>query len=311
MVLCPYVYLLTSPSPPALKLQPTEVGSCHWVSLRALLSPALRTVELQDVSNRLAKAEMGIRRWFLRAMLGKMVFAAVRLVPSQSVYCSSIPGFIPEPAGDDVSSSTAFVKRRVANWWAGSGSSAGSMLGVRRSISRSVPTAKPLLLWGLTLGIVADFLDLLPPFDASRLWTYPTFTPWDVRFAVWALSYNLRKEKQKLVARGAHKAPAAVEEGLDPVAVRKPEPEERVGGDESEKPGEAGISGLGVGRYYGRLGREQRGSRSSAVGVMLEGYYDVVRRAVKVALVGRVAAMTLLVFILWTRLRSWRIPRSR
>ncbi|KAJ9665372.1 hypothetical protein H2201_004449 [Coniosporium apollinis] len=292
MVLCPYVYLLTTPSPPALRLQPTEVGSCHWVSLRALLSPTLRTFELQDVSNRLAKAEMGIRRWFLRAMLGKMIFAAVRLVPSQSVYCSSIPGFIPEPPVDDVSSTSAFVGRRLANWWAGAGSS--SMLGVRRSMNMSVPTAKPLLLWGLTLGIMADFLDLLPPFDASRLWTYPTFTPWDVRFAVWALSYNLRKEKQKLIAQGAHKAPAAVEEGLDPVAVRTPEPGETVGGEDREKPGEAGISGLGVGRYYGRLRREQRGSRSSAVGVMLEGYYDIVRRAVKVALVGRVSAMTLL-----------------
>jgi hypothetical protein len=34
----------------------------------------------------------------------------------------------------------------------------------------------PLLLWGLTLGILADFLDMLPPHQAVQLWKYPTFT---------------------------------------------------------------------------------------------------------------------------------------
>lgn len=96
MVLCPYIYLLTSPSYPPQRLQPTEVASSHWVPVRALLSPDLRTFEYADVSARLAKTELGIKRWFLQAMLSKMMFAAIRLVPANSTYCATIPDFIPE-----------------------------------------------------------------------------------------------------------------------------------------------------------------------------------------------------------------------
>ncbi|KAF2146094.1 uncharacterized protein K452DRAFT_283376 [Aplosporella prunicola CBS 121167] len=275
MVLCPYIYLLTDPEPPVLRLQPTEVGSTHWVSIRALLSPSQRTYWHEDVSNRLAKQEVGIKRWFLRQMLGKMIFAAVRLIPSQSTYCSTIPGFVPEEP-----SSPTFAGK-LSKWWHGA--------------EPTSSTDTPLLLWGLTLGIMADFLDLLPPYNSVKLWTYPTFTPYDVQFMLWAISYSFRKRKQKEVLEYHNEAPITVEEGLDAI---------EAGGKakELEAP-ESGISGLGVERYYSRLGQKQRATRSSSVGVMLEGYYDIIRKTVALALIGRVSAFSILVGSLWLKYR--------
>lgn len=67
-------------------------------------------------------------------------------------------------------------------------------------------------------------------------------------------------------------------------------------------PPEVGIAGLGAAR------RQRRSSRSSRVGFMLEGYYDIMRRAVLLALIGRLAtALSLLVFV-W---RWWRARRIR
>ncbi|KAF9634119.1 hypothetical protein BFW01_g5014 [Lasiodiplodia theobromae] len=288
MVLCPYIYLLTDPEPPALRLQPAEVGSCHWVSIRALLSPTQRTYWHEDVSNRLAKQEVGIKRWFLRAMLGKMIFAAIRLIPSQSEYCSTIPGFVPEDGGDEQHSGRS-VSAQLSNWWNGS------------SVQPSASTDTPLLLWGLTLGIMADFLDLIPPYNAVRLWTYPTFTPLDVRFLLWATSYSFRKRKEKVLAEHHNgiQPPITVEEGLDSVEARPP-------ANGKIDPPESGISGLGVERYYSRLGQKNPATRSSAVGILLEGYYDIVRKTVALALTARVSVFAAVVATLVVKYRRLR-----
>ncbi|EKG11282.1 hypothetical protein MPH_11627 [Macrophomina phaseolina MS6] len=282
MVLCPYIYLLTDPDPPALRLQPAEVGSTHWVSLRALLSPSQRTYWHEDVSNRLAKQEVGIKRWFLRAMLGKMIFAAIRLIPSQSKYCSTIPGFVPEDNSEKASGRTLALS--ISQWWGGA--------------EPASSTDTPLLLWGLTLGIMADFLDLIPPYNAVRLWTYPTFTPIDVRFWLWAMSYRFRKDKEKVLAEHhSGQAPIVVEEGLDSIAPQT---------NGSVDPPESGISGLGVERYYSRLGKKNPATRSSAVGILLDGYYDIVRKTVALALGARVTAFAVLVGTLVVRYRRQR-----
>lgn len=282
MVLCPYIYLLTDPDPPALRLQPAEVGSTHWVSIRALLSPSQRTYWHEDVSNRLAKQEVGIKRWFLRAMLGKMTFAAIRLIPSQSKYCSTIPGFVPDDEGDKAGSNALTPGR--SNWW--------------NNAVASSSTDTPLLLWGLTLGIMADFLDLIPPYNAVRLWTYPTFTPYDVRFLLWTMSYRFRKNKEQVLAEYHNgQAPIVVEEGLDSIAPQT---------NGSADPPESGISGLGVERYYSRLGQKNPATRSSAVGILLEGYYDIVRKTVALALGARVSAFAVLIGTLVVRYRRQR-----
>ncbi|KAI9754316.1 MAG: Coproporphyrinogen-III oxidase [Chaenotheca gracillima] len=280
MVLCPYVFLLTRHDIPPLRLQPTEVGSAHWVSLRALLSPSLRTFEKVDVSDRLAKQGGKVTRAFLRAMLGQMLFSSIRLVPSESLWSSSAPDFLPPSntkSGSNSSTRSGTIQRLLSGQRA-----------------PSVSTDKPLLLWGLTLGVIADFLDLLPPHDALKLWTYPTFTPWDVRFVIWFMTRDFRRRKQREVDLGYGVALAAVETGLEAVS---PSMKDEANG----RPGEVGIGGLGVGHYYGRTRLDRHGARTSAIGVLLEGYYDIVRTAIFVSLSVRAAATSasIAAFIIW------------
>ncbi|KAF2840430.1 hypothetical protein M501DRAFT_1010532 [Patellaria atrata CBS 101060] len=282
MVLCPYVFLITDPSLPPLRLQPTEVGSAHWVPLRALLSASLRTVEYQDVSARVAKLEMGIGRWFMRIMLGKMIFAAIRLVPAQSIYCSTIPDFMVDDGKSYIDNARS-IPTQLNRWWSGA-----------KKIQ--TPTDKPLLLWGLTLGVMADFLELMPPHNALELWMYPTFKPWDLRFILWAMSYRLRNQKWNELKDGDHHTPAAVEQGLDSVSLPL----------ESEKLGEVGMAGTSVGAYYCRIRQIQRNSRSSGLGILLEGYYDIVRKAVAVTLVTRVSSIGILAVLAYKRFKEYR-----
>ena len=255
MVLCPYVFLLTRHDVPPLRLQPTEVASTHWVPLTELLSAEQRTEVHEDVSNRLANQETGVKRWMLRAMVGKMIFSAIRLVPSESVQCRS------SPAED----STGGNMLPLAGLW---------NFGPRKLAPAR--HEQPLLLWGLTLGVLADFLDLLPPHTALKLWSYPTFTPWDVRLVIWTMSYTFKQRKMREIQQiQTRPSITAVEEGLDAV----PMPEQ-------QRLNEGGIHGLNTGLDHAHSRTELK---ASAVGTMLEGYYDIVRRAVALALVGRVS----------------------
>ena len=285
MVLCPYIYLLTSPAYPQQRLQPTEVASSHWVPIRALLSPALRTHEYADVSARLAKSELGIKRWFLQAMLSKMMFAAIQLVPANSTHCATIPDFIPVEAAPQ--SITNTIREALAG-----------------PEGRSKDRRPPLLLWGLTLGVVSDFLEHMPPHNALELWTYPTFTNWDVRFVMWAMSYRFRKQKSLEMSTAASSVTTTT--GQDATGVPTQDfpgiGSEALGSLEEEKPGEVGIAGLGVGRGWGQSGRAKMMARGAAVNSMLEGYYPLVRRAVATALVGRISVVALVAFLAWNKL---------
>lgn len=70
---------------------------------------------------------------------------------------------------------------------------------------------------------------------------------------------------------------------------------------EHHEPGSVGIAGLGVGRHWGRTGRAKLVARGAAVNSMLEGYYPIVRRAVAVALIGRVTAVSFVAVYLWKK----------
>ena len=286
MVLCPYIYLLTSPNYPTQRLQPTEVASSHWVPIRALLSPVLRTHEYADVSARLAKSELGIKRWFLQAMLSKMMFAAIRLVPSNSTHCSTIPDFVPAFSAPPKGTASHLTDL---------------LFGEDRSDGKP-----PLLLWGLTLGVVSDFLEHIPPHNALELWTYPTFTSWDVRFVMWVMSYRFRSQKSlemssvatpSSTTAGEQDLPGFGSEAMGPIFAE---------GEQSEdKPGEVGIAGLGVGRGWGQTGRAKMVARGAAVNSMLEGYYPIVRKAVATALAVRVGVVTLLAVVAWKKI-DWQ-----
>ncbi|KAK5133359.1 hypothetical protein LTR08_007793 [Meristemomyces frigidus] len=310
LVLCPYVFLLTTHNTPPLRLQPTEVAATHWVPLRSLASPAQRTVVFEDVSSRLANQETGVQKWMLSVILGKMMFAAIDLLPTESLHSAETPA--PDSASPHTAPTT--MSSRLKPFFAP----------FPPPQQRAADTK---LLWGLTLGVVSDFLDLIPPHTALTLWTYPTFTPLDVRLWVWLMTYRFKDRKRAELQAGStilHRPSfGGATESLASSAVLVP----RVGGSEDEKEdGEAeqaaafgradetGLHGLGSGSVT-------VGSKA-AVATMLEGYvetaarvvlpevtdggryYDIVRRAVGVALVGRAGLVAILAVVVWRR--TWR-----
>lgn len=277
MVLCPFIFILTSKDVPLLKLQPTEVASVNWVSLRALLSPSMRTVEYVDISQRLARRGGFLSRATLRLLLGRMMFSAVKLIPTESLQCSSIPGFIPgdqtRPAMEKPS-----LFQRWKSWY---------LSGQAESSERN----RSLLLWGLTLGIMSDLLEMLPPHNAVELWQHPTFTRPDLRWIISIMTYRLRTRNRQ------HLEASRKSSGSLPVAVH---------GETNHGPNEVGMGGLGVGRYYGppSQGSEYQG-KSYAVGLLLNGYYPQIRKAILVflALRGLVGTGIVVYLVRWFRRR--------
>ncbi|KAJ5317249.1 hypothetical protein N7508_001757 [Penicillium antarcticum] len=266
MVLCPFVFIVTSPTIPPLRLQPTEVASIHWVPLRALLSPPLRTIEYVDVSQRLRLAFPGgfIPRLAIRSLMGQMQFSAIRLIPSESQYCTAIKGFIPD------ASTKPSIAHNIKNWFLS-------------NQADSTDIARPLLLWGLTLGVMTDFLNILPPHRSIQQWEYPTFTTPDLRLIVSLMTYGLRK-------RNAIRATS----GTRP----------RQTSDKSCWTSPAGILGLGVARYYDLEDRPAAGM-NYAVGILLCGYYQRMSKAIYVFLAWRAAVASI------TGILAWRFLRSR
>ena len=278
MVLCPYIFLLTSKDVPLLKLQPTEVASINWVSLRALLSPSLRTMEYVDVSQRLARRGGFLSRAALRSMLGRMMFSAVRLVPTESLQCSSIPGFIPSDKYSPSPQTSLF--QRWKSWYLSGQADSSEM-------NRS------LLLWGLTLGILADFLEMLPPHNAVELWQYPTFTRPDLRLIIRIMTYGLRMRN--------HRQLEDARVSFDGQTAALPI---KVDGETNHGPSEVGMGGLGVGRYYGPPSQGAQG-QSYAVGLLLNGYYKRLQKAIMVFLALRVltGSAVAIYFVRWLRRR--------
>lgn len=275
MVLCPFVFVLPSSKPPALLPQPTEVASIHWVPLRALLSPSLRTLEKVDISSRMARQGGPVVQYFLRALMGKMIFSAIKLVPSESTFASSIPGFVP---GE--------LEKPVSGW-------AQSNFGVPES-SKSLAHQQPILLWGLTLGVLADFLDMLPPYNAVALWKYPTFTVLDLQFLVWLFTRNIRKNNAGDLSSGTWPSNTAADSQTQAVAVTEGEPMKLVQQEiQDREKNVVGISGLGV------------GSRTNdALSRLLVGYYDRINVALAVFFAYRITAggvAALWIYRLWQK----------
>ena len=326
LVLCPYVFLLTTHAVPPLKLQPSEVAATHWVPIWNLQTPQSRTVAFEDVSSRLANQETGVKKWMLSMILGKMTFAAISLLPTESLHSAETP--VAELLQDN-------RLARVTHW--DRVKNFGTQM-YRSDLFNSyppLPPEGPLLLWGLTLGVISDFLDLLPPHNALTLWTYPNFTPLDVRLIVWLMTYNFKLRKRAELQSGSEflSKPSFgyASESLAHAAA-KPTPDRIFDSTASnsilgnsvvlvDKPDETGLHGLGTGSPAGEGTRDKK----AAVSTMLEGlvnraatmllpeianrarYYDIVRRAVVVALVGRASFAVVLVVLVW---RRWVRGRS-
>lgn len=277
MVLCPFVFITTRSDSPTLRLQPTEVASTHWIPLRALLSPSFRTVEHVDMSQRFARQGGFLTRLAVRSMLGWMQFSAVRLLPAETVQCTSIPGFVP-----DEQKSGGSLLQRFKSWCLSNQADSGDL-------------NRPLLLWGLTLGIMADFLDMCPPHNTVSQWKYPTFTAPDLRLIVSILTFNLRRRNAKMVKSGARTSDTALDAETAALSVT-------TGSNMKHDDNEVGIGGLGVGRYYGPSDRASDGT-SYAVGIMLRGYYQRLRVAIYVFLAWRVTLGSAAAFAAWRLIR--------
>jgi hypothetical protein len=275
MVLCPFIFLYISSEPLPLKLQPAEVASAHWVSLRALLSPSLRTVEFVDLAKRSDKQPGIIFRISQRWMTGFMEFSAIQLLPTESLFCSSIPGFI--PGYPSPSSPTLF--KRMRSW-------------IPSYNSNFTPRNRPLLLWGLTLGIMADFLDMLPPHNAIKLWKYPTFTAPDLRFLVAFLTSDIRKGNALQMMK-APRRPSQTALDAQTTAIAFAEDDSGKGPDALRKMSPR------IGRPLGASCAALDGNTNHAVGIMLKGYYRRLRMAMYVFAVWRLAAGSLGVWFLW------------
>lgn len=261
MVLCPFVFLYTKPDIPPLKLQPTEVAAAHWVPLRVLLSPSVRTYEYVDTSDRFARQGGFLVRSIIRSLLGRMRFSAIRLIPSESLHCSSSAEFFPEVAHAEMEPSLPSKLFRLC---------------VGEHAASSEKT-RPLLLWGLTLGIMADFLDQLPPHNAVKLWSYPTFTTLDTRFFINVFTAGLKKRNQARLQSGNQ---TAMDSETEAVATSQ--------GNE-DSPGDGT--------------KRNNASRSYAMGTMLEGYYDLARRGVWAAIAARLLGSLALILYIVRRFR--------
>ena len=180
MVLCPFVYLQLRYDLPPLALQPSEVHSAYWVPLGNIVSPSLKREVRCDVSDRFTQQRIPLVKMMLRATFGQLVFGAVKLKPTESIYSDS--------------ASESALEGQAATYLG----SFKTLLGNR---NQSDADDQPLLLWGLTLAIMADVLEIIDRPATSKLWNWPTFSPWDMRAVIWLLNHKFQSRKiQELTA---------------------------------------------------------------------------------------------------------------
>ncbi|APA11259.1 hypothetical protein SS1G_11481 [Sclerotinia sclerotiorum 1980 UF-70] len=263
MVLCPFLFIWISPTFPPLQLQPAEIASTHFVPLRVLLSPSVRTYEYVNVSDRFAKQGGVVMKTLLKPVIGKMRFSAIRLRPTESLYCSTTKEYFSEEAQPRKS-----VFGRAYSWLKG---------------GEKAQSDRPLLLWGLTLGMVADFLDQLPPHDSVELWEYPTFTSPDIRIIINILTRNIKKRNAERLRGSAH-------DGT---------------GNQTAMDGET--TAVTMQESGGPIIGKNK-TKEHAEGVMLEGYYDAMKKGVWIAAGFRfMSTLALILWIVrWYRFRSNR-----
>lgn len=278
MVLCPFVFIYTKPDLPQLQPQPTEVASTHWVPLRCLLSPSTRTYEYVDVSDRFARQGGPVIRTLISSVLGRMRFSAVRLVPSESLYCSTTAEFFSPPEDIQSGSPKKALSRRFYSWYLG-------------DHAGSADRGRPLLLWGLTLGILADFLDQLPPHTAVKLWSYPTFTSLDTRFIIDLLTLRLK-------ARNAARLQGKGRGAENQTAIDSETEATAVSGDNPWF-----IGGLSEGMKC--VNEKENRREEYAIGIMLDGYYDMARRGVWISAATRAIATIALSVYVVRKYRRW------
>ena len=212
-----------------------------------------------DISERLTRPGGWFTRHALRALVGKMLYPAVHLVPSESLFCSFAPGFLPGKDGAALPVSSRLF-----------------------TLSKTPIAAaeKPLHLWGLTFGIVTDFLLLLPIYEHPKLWSWPTFSHWDIQFILWLSAWKFRYRAMAQVYSELGSSVNVMEDGFASVLEVDSRPR------------------LGIEHVNGSDALLRQGA-----GGILEGYFDQIRRAVLMTLGIRAGIGALLTFLLVQRFR--------
>jgi hypothetical protein len=242
MVLCPFVYLQMRHDLPPLVLQPSEVHSAHWTSLRGILSPTLRRDVRCDITERFTRQRAPISRTLVRLVVGQLIFGAVKLRPTESLYISSFA----EPISQKPRTSLlgGFVTRLS-------------------KLKQTDDDDQPLLLWGLTLSIIADLLEIIDTPATAKLWSWPTCSPWDLRFTIWLLNSRFQSWRIRELALTAGNSCSPSSNGV------------RIGGFDN-RTGSTSVM------------RRGKGSAAGVTGMMLlAGYTDRLRRAISIALLLR------------------------
>lgn len=195
MVLCPFIHLLMRFDTGPLSLQPTEVHSAHWVSLRALLSPQLSTFIGSDVSGRLHRSGSYFARGLARILFGRILVKAIDLVPTESVYCSSGSDFLPPGHRPSIN---GFVKS--PHWLSGNTGwqkPSQQLVLWGLTLGNSAQPSKCLIWWLTCLGVMSDFLRAHPSCNVPDLWAWPTLSPVDYQFFIWLSTYTYRRQKTR------------------------------------------------------------------------------------------------------------------
>lgn len=254
------------PDLPPLSLQPSEIHSTHWVPMRGLLTPALRKPVYADASDRFTRQRQPFINFLIRATAGQMLFGSVKLKPTESLYCSSRPDYIPDDTTPLSVSASVMEAMKIG------------ILG-----ARSDEDDQPLLLWGLTLGILADLLELIDRNGTSKLWSWPTFSPWDMRFIIWLMTYKFRSRKMQELTTITGRPGFDGSDGIT-------------------------IGGLDATTFTSSQARKGKVSPAGVAALhLLDGYSDRLQRAVIVTLLIRLAVGTTLTAFLVRKYQRSRL----
>ncbi|CAG8604542.1 599_t:CDS:2, partial [Dentiscutata heterogama] len=177
MILCPYVFLQLTQETPPIEISGSEVESTHWIPLSIFFNPHITqkwNPASIDLSSRIAPKSW-IFQCVLKTFIGRMHF-----------HCIDLPQFTPSISGEN---------NNRAELSTHSESHVGPITTLR--------------LWGLTLQMTSDLIDMMykpnevPPrrLDAFR----PRFDYWDVNFFSWLFLKsnrgNYRRQQRDFASR--------------------------------------------------------------------------------------------------------------
>ncbi|KAK3824645.1 MAG: hypothetical protein J3Q66DRAFT_94147 [Benniella sp.] len=141
MVLSPFVYIQLSPSTPPLKPQPDEVASVHWQPLSLFLDRLDKPQWTPMTINLSSKLTPRLSRTFLKGLFGTMSLHSIEMpYKPEFVLRTQMEKSTGSESGSSSPSTTSTVIIDYEPEWD--------------------PDHRPLKLWGLTLQMMADLLEL-------------------------------------------------------------------------------------------------------------------------------------------------------